>query len=43
MRLLLGFLKPIVTTGTAPGGVINYVFVPLAAILFVLSISEKKS
>lgn len=43
MRLLLTFLKPITTTGTAPGGVANYVVVPLAIILFMLSIKEKNS
>ncbi len=43
MRLILGILKPIVTTGTAPGGVVNYVFVPLAAILFFLSITNKRT
>ena len=43
MRILLGILKPIETTGTAPGEVVNYVFIPLAAILFMLSISSKKS
>ena len=30
MRILLGILKPIETTGTAPGEVVNYVFIPLA-------------
>lgn len=43
MRLMLGFLKPIATTGTAPGGVVNYVFIPLAIALFLLSINSKKS
>ncbi len=43
MRFLLGIFKPIETTGTAPGGVVNYVFIPLAVILFLLSINSKKS
>lgn len=43
MRLILGIIKPIETTGTAPGGVINYIFIPLTIILFWLSINHKKS
>ncbi|TRX65661.1 hypothetical protein EO216_19780 [Flammeovirga kamogawensis] len=42
MRLVLMTLKPIETTGTAPGGVINYIFVPLAILLFFLSIKSRK-
>ena len=43
MRLLLGILKPIETTGTAPGSVINYILPPIAMILFLLSINSKKT
>ena len=43
MRLLLGILKPIETTGTAPGSVINYILPPLAMILFLLSINSTKT
>lgn len=37
-RLLLGWLKPIETTGTAPGGWANYILVPLLLVLYVLSV-----
>lgn len=43
MRLVLSILKPIETTGTAPGGVVNFIFIPLVAILFMLSINSRKS
>ncbi|MGI9532993.1 hypothetical protein [Lutimonas sp.] len=42
LRLVLGILKPIETIGTAPGAIINYIFPPLAIILFLLSINFRK-
>ena len=42
MRLILGSLKPIETSGTAPGAIINFIFPPLALILFLLSINFRK-
>lgn len=43
MRLMLGVLKPIETTGTAPGAVINFIFPPLVIILFLLSMNKSQS
>lgn len=43
MRLILGILKPIETSGTAPGAIINFIFPPLVIILFMLSIKSRKS
>ena len=42
-RLLLGQLKPIVTVGTAPGSVGNWVMVPVCAVLLVLSLLPGKA
>ena len=43
MRLILGVLKPIETTGTAPGATINFIFPPLVIILFLLSMNKSQS
>jgi hypothetical protein len=43
MRLILGVLKPIETTGTAPGAIINFIFPPLVIILFLLSMNKSQS
>ena len=43
MRLILGTLKPIETSGTAPGAIINFIFPPLVLVLFLLSLNTKKS
>jgi hypothetical protein len=37
---LLIFAKPIVTSGTAPGAIGNYVLIPLALLMLVLSLKE---
>ncbi len=37
-RLFFGHWKPIITTGTPPGEVGNYIMTPVAIILFILSI-----
>ena len=42
MRLILGVLKPIETTGTAPGAIINFIFPPLVIILFLLSLNKSQ-
>jgi hypothetical protein len=42
MRILLGTLKPMEITGTAPGGVGNYIVVPLASIMLFLSLRSSK-
>lgn len=42
-RLLLTFAKPVVTQGTAPGAIGNYVLIPLALIMLVLSLKEEKN
>ena len=41
-RLLLTMYKPIVFEGTAPGGVGNYIMIPLALIMLVLSLQKTK-
>jgi hypothetical protein len=38
LRGLAGYLKPITTTGTAPGAELNWLVFPALAILFVLSL-----
>lgn len=43
MRLILGTLKPIETSGIAPGGAANFIFIPIAIILFMLSINSRKT
>lgn len=42
-RLLLGHAKPIVTEATAPGAIGNYILVPLAVVLFVLSLRKREN
>ncbi|TVQ22843.1 MAG: hypothetical protein EA383_14985 [Spirochaetaceae bacterium] len=42
VRLVLGFVKPITLAGTAPGGVANYVLVPILIVLFILSMKTQK-
>lgn len=42
MRLVVGMMKPIVTVGTAPGGIGNFILVPLCIILFLMSIKVSK-
>lgn len=41
MRIVLGALKPIETTGTAPGAVGDYILVPLALAMLVLSLWQR--
>lgn len=41
MRILIGQMKPIMITGTAPGAVANFVVVPLAMIMFFMSVYRK--
>lgn len=41
-RLLLARYKPFETTGQAPGGIGNYIFIPLALIMLWLSLREQK-
>ena len=38
MRIVLGNLKPIVTTTTAPGAIGDYILVPLALVMLILSL-----
>lgn len=37
-RLLLAFAKPVVTNGTAPGAIGNYILIPLALLMLALSL-----
>jgi hypothetical protein len=41
-RLLLTFAKPFETVGTAPGAIGNYIFIPLALLMLVLSLKAQK-
>ena len=41
MRIVLGVLKPIVTVGTAPGAVGNFIIVPFAVIMLFLSLRDR--
>lgn len=40
MRIVLGAIKPIETTGKAPGAIGNYIIIPLAIIMLVLSLRK---
>lgn len=40
-RLLLVYAKPVVTHGTAPGVIGNYVLIPLALLMLALSLKER--
>lgn len=40
LRLIIGQLKPILTTHTAPGAYGNYIMIPLSIVLFLLSIRK---
>lgn len=42
MRMVVGAMKPIVTVGTAPGAVGNYIFVPLCMLMLILSLIKNK-
>jgi len=41
-RILIGVMKPIETVGTAPGGVANYVIVPVALLMFIMSLRQSE-
>lgn len=43
VRLIMSFAKPVHTEGTAPGGVANYILVPLLIVMLVLSLVPRKS
>ena len=42
MRLILAFMKPMITESTAPGAIGNLIMIPFAIVLFLLSIKENK-
>ena len=42
LRIIIGVMKPIETVGTAPGGVANYVIVPVALLMFIMSLRQSK-
>ena len=37
-RIIIGLLKPAEFTGTAPGGVGNFILLPLAVVMLILSL-----
>jgi len=41
VRLLLTYAKPFEIVGTAPGGIGNFIFIPLAFLMLVLSLMKK--
>lgn len=41
-RIAVGFYKPLDTIGVAPGGIGNFIVIPLAAILFAFSVMTPK-
>ena len=43
MRIVIGQMKPIVTTGTAPGSVGSWIMVPVCVVLLVLSLLPGKA
>jgi len=42
MRIVIGQMKPIVTSGTAPGSIGNWVMVPVCILLLVLSLIKRE-
>lgn len=40
LRIMVGMLKPIITVGTAPGAIGNYVMVPMCLVLLYLSLKK---
>ena len=42
-RLFLSFYKPIILEGTAPGGIGNYILIPLALLMLVLSLQKSRT
>ena len=42
MRIILGLLKPIETAGTAPGGIGNFIFLPIAILMLIFSLLKPK-
>lgn len=43
MRIVVGQMKPIVTAGTAPGSIGNWIMVPVCVILLILSLMPGKA
>lgn len=43
MRIVIGQMKPIVTVGTAPGSIGNWIIIPVCAVLLVLSLLPGKA
>ena len=43
MRIVIGQMKPILTTGTAPGSIENWIMVPVCIVLLALSLIPAKS
>jgi hypothetical protein len=43
MRIVVGQMKPIVTTGTAPGSIGNWIMVPVCVVLLILSLLPGKA
>lgn len=43
MRIFIGWMKPIETLGTAPGGIGNWILVPLCSVMLALSLSKNKN
>lgn len=42
MRIIIGLVKPLETTGIAPGAIGNYVIIPMAIIMLVFSLLSPK-
>ena len=40
MRIVVGMIKPFEITGIAPGAIGNYIIIPLAIIMLILSILQ---
>lgn len=43
MRIVIGQMKPIVTMGTAPGSIGNWIMVPVCVVLLILSLIPRKA
>ena len=43
MRIVIGQMKPIVTTVTAPGSIGNWIMVPVCVVLLILSLIPRKA
>jgi hypothetical protein len=42
-RLFLGFYKPVISSHTVPGGILDYIMIPLALVMLYLSLRNSSN